>query len=95
MGNSEAYGSGGDRRFFRISINVITTPEELMQEPIVQNICKVLNITKSNQLIIGIAVLLSLIYVLKNIIALVLADQQYKFSYYGRRNLKNRMHTLR
>lgn len=72
-------------------INVITTPEELMQEPIVQNICKVLNITKSNQLIIGIAVLLSLIYVLKNIIALVLADQQYKFSYYGRRDLKNRM----
>lgn len=72
-------------------INVITTPEELMQEPIVQNVCRILGITESSQLIIGIATLLSLIYILKNIIALVLADQQYKFSYYGRRDLKNRM----
>jgi ABC-type multidrug transport system fused ATPase/permease subunit len=72
-------------------INVITSPEELMQKPLVQDICKILDITGSNQLIVGIAVLLSLIYVLKNVIALVLADQQYKFSYYGRRDLKNRM----
>ena len=72
-------------------ISVITTPEELMQEPVVGRICKIAGITRSGQLIIGIAVLLSLIYIIKNIIALVLADQQYKFSYYGRRNLKNRM----
>lgn len=72
-------------------INVITTPDELMQEPAVQSICKIAGINESNQLIIGIAITLSLIYILKNIIALVLADQQYKFSYYGRRDLKNRM----
>lgn len=72
-------------------INVIMTPDVLMQNPMVQSICKILGITQSNQLIIGIAILLSLVYILKNIIALVLADQQYKFSYYGRRDLKNRM----
>lgn len=72
-------------------INVIMTPDVLMQNPVVQSICKILGITQSNQLIIGIAILLSLVYVVKNIIALVLADQQYKFSYYGRRDLKNRM----
>lgn len=72
-------------------INAIMDPEQLMQEPLVQNVCGILGISRINQLVVGIAILLSLIYILKNIIALILADQQYKFSYYGRRNLKNRM----
>ena len=46
-------------------ISVITTPEELMQEPVVGRICKIAGITRSGQLIIGIAVLLSLIYIIK------------------------------
>ncbi|MCI8852333.1 MAG: ABC transporter ATP-binding protein [Lachnospiraceae bacterium] len=72
-------------------INAITEPETLMREPVVQEICQVLGITQAGRLIVGIAIVLSLIYVVKNAIALILADQQYKFSFYGRRDLKNRM----
>lgn len=72
-------------------INAIMEPEQLMRESYIQVICNFWGITQINQLIVGIAALLSLVYIVKNILALILADQQYKFSYYGRRNLKNRM----
>ncbi len=72
-------------------INAIMEPEQLMREPYIRNICNFFGISQIEQLIVGIAALLSLVYIVKNILALILADQQYKFSYYGRRNLKNRM----
>lgn len=72
-------------------LDVIMNPNELMENAIVQEVCRILGIHQANQLIVGIAIMLSLIYIVKNLIAIVLADQQYKFSYYGRRDLKNRM----
>lgn len=72
-------------------INAVMYPDQIMEMPYMGEICKLLHITQANQLIVGIAISITLIYVLKNGIALLLADQQYKFSYYGRQRLKNRM----
>lgn len=72
-------------------INAIMAPEELMKEPLVQSICRIIGVSKASQLIIYIAVLLCVIYVLKNLLTLLLSNRQYKFTAYGQRDLKNRI----
>lgn len=72
-------------------INAVIAPDELMQEPVIRRGCEILGITKASQLIVGIALFLCMIYILKNLVALLLANRQYKFTAYGQRDLKNRI----
>ena len=70
-------------------IDAILQPEILTGKPIVRDIMDRFSLDVDH-LIVAIAIAIIIIYILKNLFLLYMSNLQYKFSYYGKRDLGNR-----
>lgn len=72
-------------------INLILYPEDVMGNQYIQVLCHRFNIYESNQLIIVMAIILMLIYIVKNIYLLFMYHIQYQFTYNSQKKLAHKM----
>lgn len=70
-------------------IDCIMQPETLLANPYISMVLKAFHLSQ-NSLIIYICVAIICIYIIKNLFLIFLTNIQYKFSYYGKRDLSNR-----
>lgn len=71
-------------------INAILQPEILWENQYIKPIIKLAHIDNNNRLIITIGIIIIFVYVIKNVMLIYMTNLQYKFSYYGTRDLGNR-----
>ena len=72
-------------------INILIEPRQFMNNKYIHLFASYLNIQDVNQMIVIIAIGIIIIYVLKNLIYISMINQQYRFTYYGKRELSNRI----
>ena len=70
-------------------INAILQPEILWENQFIKPVIKLVSITNNSQLIITIGIIIIFVYFIKNIMLIYMTNLQYKFSYYGIRDLGN------
>lgn len=70
-------------------INAILQPEILWENQYIKPVIKLVGINNNSQLIITIGIIIIFVYVIKNIMLIYMTNLQYKFSYYGIRDLGN------
>jgi len=70
-------------------INAIMSPEKLLENKIVSWFYELFHMKSSNELIIWMATVIIVVYVLKNIFLIYMYNLQYRFSYYGKKEMQN------
>lgn len=71
-------------------VNAVLQPELLWDKWYIEPLINIMHIKSNNQLIIIISVIIIIVYIIKNIILIYMSNLQYKFSYYGVRDMGNR-----
>lgn len=72
-------------------INAILTPDKLMNNMYLKPVLNALNITSAKLMVVLLALLIILLYWIKNIYLMFMYSVQYQFTYNNRRRLSNRL----
>lgn len=72
-------------------IQAVMDPQQLLENKVVRAAYDFFGMESSVQLITMLAVLIMLVYILKNVFIIFMNNMQYRFSYYGKRDMQNRM----
>lgn len=72
-------------------IQAVMNPEELLENEIVRYVYDFLGMENSTQLITLLAVAIMFVYIFKNAFIIFMNNMQYRFSYYGKRDMQDRM----
>lgn len=72
-------------------INAVVAPETLLNQPIIRWAYDFLGMESTNELIMYLALLIIIVYVLKNLFLIYVYELQYKFSYYGKKQMQNEL----
>lgn len=72
-------------------IQAVMNPEQLLEEPIVRYGYDLLEMKNTDQLITMLAVLIMIVYIAKNAFIIFMNNMQYRFSYYGKRDMQDRL----
>ncbi len=72
-------------------IEAVMNPEQLMEKRWVREAYDFLGLSGSSQLITLIAVAIIIVYAFKNGFIIFMNNMQYRFSYYGKRDMQNRL----
>ena len=72
-------------------IQAVMNPEELLENDIIRWAYDLLGLKNTDQLIIALAVGIMIVYVAKNGFIIFMNNMQYRFSYYGKREMQDRM----
>lgn len=72
-------------------INAVVAPDALLEERYVRWAYDALQMKSVNELIVWLAVLIIVVYVLKNAFLVYVYNLQYKFSYYGKKQMQNEL----
>lgn len=70
-------------------INAIMNPEALLKNEYISWFYNCFHLKTANELIIWMAALIIVVYVLKNIFLIYMYNLQYRFSYYGKKQMQN------
>ena len=70
-------------------INAVIAPEQLLQNKFAAWAYDTLGMKNTNEFIIVIAAMIIAVYILKNIFLVYMYNLQYKFSYYGKKQMQN------
>ncbi|MBO5522362.1 MAG: ABC transporter ATP-binding protein, partial [Roseburia sp.] len=70
-------------------IQAVTTPEVLLENKYARWAYDFLGMKDTNQFIILMAALIIAVYIFKNIFLVYMYNLQYKFSYYGKKQMQN------
>lgn len=68
-------------------VNAVTTPEAFMQKSYVIMFCRLLHVAEARMLLFWIAIILTIVYILKNIYICIMNDVLYAFIYNNQRKL--------
>lgn len=72
-------------------INAVVAPETLLEEPMIRKAYDLLGMESTSELVMYLAVLIIVVYVLKNLFLIYVYELQYKFSYYGKKQMQNEL----
>lgn len=72
-------------------IQAVMNPEQLLENEIVRYVYDLLGMENSTQLITLLAVAIMFVYIFKNAFIIFMNNMQYRFSYYGKRDMQDRM----
>ncbi len=72
-------------------IQAVMSPEELLKSDLIKMIYDMLSLSDTNQLVTLLAVLIMLVYIGKNAFVIFMNNMQYRFSYYGKREMQNKL----
>lgn len=72
-------------------IEAVTNPQALLEEPLVRAVYDFLGLTDPNQLITVIAIAIVFVYIAKNGFIIFMNNMQYRFSYYGKREMQDKL----
>lgn len=72
-------------------IQAVMDPDQLLENEIIRWVYDFLGMENSTQLVTSLAVLIMLVYILKNAFIIFMNNMQYRFSYYGKRDMQDRM----
>lgn len=72
-------------------IQAVMSPEELLKSDLIKMIYDALSLSDTNQLVTLLAVLIMLVYIGKNAFVIFMNNMQYRFSYYGKREMQNKL----
>lgn len=72
-------------------IQAVMNPEQLLENEIVHSIYDFFGMKNSTQLITMSAILIMFVYIFKNAFIIFMNNMQYRFSYYGKRDMQDRM----
>lgn len=72
-------------------IQAVMSPDELLQNPYIRKGYDLLGLDNTNQLVIALAVLIMIVYAAKNAFIIFMNNMQYRFSYYGKQEMQDRM----
>lgn len=72
-------------------IQAVMNPEALLENEIVRFVYDFLGMENSTQLITLLAVAIMFVYIFKNAFIIFMNNMQYRFSYYGKRDMQDRM----
>ena len=69
-------------------IQAVTTPEVLLENKYAKWAYDFLGMSDTNQFIVLMAVVIIAVYILKNLFLVYMYNLQYKFSYYGKKQMQ-------
>lgn len=72
-------------------ITAVMNPDELLKNEIIYFFYNFFGMKNSTQLITMISILIMFVYVFKNAFIIFMNNMQYRFSYYGKRDMQNRL----
>lgn len=72
-------------------IEAVTSPEQLMEKEYVRIFYDILGLENYNQLITAIAIAIVIVYIAKNGFIIFMNNAQYRFSYYGKREMQDKL----
>lgn len=72
-------------------IQAVMNPEELLENDIIRWAYDLLGLKNTDQLIIALAIGIMIVYVAKNGFIIFMNNMQYRFSYYGKREMQDRL----
>ncbi len=72
-------------------IQAVMSPEELLKNDLIKLMYDMLSLSDTNQLVTLLAVLIMLVYIGKNGFVIFMNNMQYRFSYYGKREMQNKL----
>lgn len=72
-------------------IQAITSPDELLEKDYVRFFYDGLGLQSTNEMIIALAIGIVIVYVLKNVFIIFMNNTQYRFSYYGKREMQDKL----
>lgn len=72
-------------------IQAVMSPEELLENDIIRWAYDLLGLKNTDQLIIALAIGIMIVYVAKNGFIIFMNNMQYRFSYYGKREMQDRL----
>lgn len=72
-------------------VNIAVSPESIQGNVIVEKIYLILNIKSTNQFMIFLAIMLVVVYVIKNVYLIFLYNMQFKFTYQNQKNLEGKL----
>lgn len=72
-------------------IQAVMSPEELLEKDIIRWAYDLLGLKNTDQLIIALAIGIMIVYVAKNGFIIFMNNMQYRFSYYGKREMQDRL----
>ena len=72
-------------------IQAVMSPEQLLAKPWIRYFYDLLGMQNSTQLITGLAVVIMIVYIVKNAFIIFMNNMQYKFSYYGKKEMQNKL----
>ena len=72
-------------------VQAVTSPEQLLEKDIIKWLYDLLGLSDANQLVTLLAVLIIIVYVAKNGFIVFINNMQYRFSYYGKRDMQDKL----
>ena len=72
-------------------INAVVAPELLLEEKPIRWAYDFFGMESTGELIIYLAVLIIIVYILKNLFLIYVYELQYKFAYYGKKQMQNQL----
>lgn len=72
-------------------ITAVMNPDELLENEIIRYFYDFFGMKNSTQLVTLISILIMLVYIFKNAFIIFMNNMQYRFSYYGKRDMQNRL----
>lgn len=72
-------------------IQSVMNPEELLENDIIRFFYEALGLKNTNELVTLLAVAIIVVYIAKNAFLIFMNNMQYRFSYYGKREMQDRM----
>ena len=72
-------------------INAVVAPELLLEEKPIRWAYDFFGMESTGELIIYLAVLIIIVYILKNLFLIYVYELQYKFAYYGKKQMQNEL----
>lgn len=72
-------------------VQAVTSPEQLLEKDIIKWLYDLLGLSDANQLVTLLAVLIIIVYVAKNGFIIFINNMQYRFSYYGKRDMQDKL----
>ncbi len=72
-------------------INAVVAPEALLNEGYIRWAYDTFQMESLNELVVWLAVLIIVVYILKNLFLIYVYNLQYKFAYYGKKQMQNEL----
>lgn len=72
-------------------VQAVTSPEQLLENDIIKWLYDFLGLSDANQIVTLLVVLIIIVYVAKNGFIIFINNMQYRFSYYGKRDMQDKL----